>query len=116
MASGPSVAVAYLDSSALVKLIALEPETAALRHELGAWPRRTSSLLAAVELTRTAGRLGSPATALVGRVLAGLTLLAIDPIVPAATQLGGPLLRSLDGDPSGDRRQPRGAAGRADHL
>lgn len=96
MTSGASVAVAYLDSSALVKLIVLEPESGALRSELRAWPRRTSSLLAAVELTRTAQRLGATATALVPRVLAGLTLLAIDPIVPAATALGGSLLRSLD--------------------
>jgi hypothetical protein len=32
-------ALAYLDSSELVKLIALEPETAALRAELARWPQ-----------------------------------------------------------------------------
>jgi hypothetical protein len=38
-------ALAYLDSSELVKLIALEPETAALRAEFARWPQRVSSLL-----------------------------------------------------------------------
>ena len=88
--------VAYLDSSALVKLIAREPETAALRQELARWPRRVSSSLAAIEVTRTAQRLGARATPLAPRVLAGLQLLAIDPIVSAAMSIGSPLLRSLD--------------------
>jgi len=88
--------LAYLDSSALVKLIAIEAETAALRRELRSWPERTASLLASVEVTRTASRLGGHAPALAVRVLAGLRLLAIEPIVPAAAQIGGAALRSLD--------------------
>jgi predicted nucleic acid-binding protein len=88
--------VAYLDSSALVKLIAIEAETAALRQELRRWPDRASSLLASIEVTRTARRLGGHAPALAARVVAGLRLLAIDPIVPAAAQIGGTTLRSLD--------------------
>jgi predicted nucleic acid-binding protein len=88
--------VAYLDSSALVKLIAIEAETAALRQELGRWPDRASSLLASIEVTRTAQRLGGHAPALAARVVGGLRLLAIDPIVPAAAQIGGTTLRSLD--------------------
>jgi predicted nucleic acid-binding protein len=88
--------VAYLDSSALVKLIAIEAETAALRQELRRWPDRASSLLASIEVTRTARRLGGHARALAARVVAGLRLLAIDPIVPAAAQIGGTTLRSLD--------------------
>lgn len=88
--------VAYLDSSALVKLIAIEAETAALRQELRRWPDRASSLLASIEVTRTARRLGGHAPALAARVLAGLRLLAIDPIAPAAAQIGGTALRSLD--------------------
>ncbi|MGI8781545.1 MAG: type II toxin-antitoxin system VapC family toxin [Solirubrobacteraceae bacterium] len=55
-----------------------------------------SSLLAAIELTRTARRLGTRATPLAPRVLAGLQLLAIDPIAPMAMQIGGTMLRSLD--------------------
>jgi uncharacterized protein len=88
--------VAYLNSSALVKLIAIEAETAALRQELRRWPDRASSLLASIEVTRTARRLGGHAPALAARVVAGLRLLAIDPIVPAAAQIGGTTLRSLD--------------------
>ena len=88
--------LAYLDSSALVKLIAIEAETAALRQELSRWPDRASSLLATVEVTRTARRLGGRAPTVAVRVLAGLRLLAIDPIVPAAAQIGGTTLRSLD--------------------
>ena len=91
-----STPVAYLDSSALVKLIAIEAETAALRQELRRWPDRASSLLATVEVTRTARRLGGQAPAVAVGVLAGLRLLAIEPIAPAAAQIGATTLRSLD--------------------
>lgn len=87
--------VAYLDSSALVKLIGIEAETAALRRELTNWPDRVSSLLASVEVARAARRRGGSAAQIAANVLAGLDLLAIDPI-PTATSIGGPLLRSLD--------------------
>jgi hypothetical protein len=43
-----------------------------------------------------ARRLGGHAPALSAPVVAGLRLLAIDPIVPAAAQIGGTALRSLD--------------------
>ena len=55
-----------------------------------------SSLLAAIELTRVARRLGPKVVPLAQRVLAGLDLLAIDPIVPAAMQIGSNVLRSPD--------------------
>jgi predicted nucleic acid-binding protein len=88
--------LAYLDSSALVKLIAIEAETPALRQELRRWPDRASSLLATVEVARTARRLGGHAPAIAVGVLVGLRLLAIEPIVPAAAQIGATTLRSLD--------------------
>jgi hypothetical protein len=91
-----SAPVAYLDSSALVKLIAREPETSALRQELVRWPRRVSGLLAAIEVTRTVRRLGPRAAPLAPRPLAGLQLLAIDPIAPIAMRIGGTMRRSLD--------------------
>ena len=94
VASAP--AAAYLDASALVKLIAVEPETVALRRELSRWPRRVTSLLARVEVTRTADRIGGQAPALAPGVMSRLQLLAIDPVVPAAAQIGGTTLRSLD--------------------
>jgi uncharacterized protein len=53
-------------------------------------------LLATVEVTRTARRLGGQAPAVAVGVLAGLRLLAIEPIAPAAAQIGGTTLRSLD--------------------
>jgi predicted nucleic acid-binding protein len=86
----------YLDSSALVKLIAIEAETAALRRELERWPDRLSSSLAGVELARAARRLGNGAPLLVPRVLGGLRLLAVDPVLLAAAEIGGLMLRSLD--------------------
>jgi predicted nucleic acid-binding protein len=88
--------VAYLDSSALVKLIVVEAETAALRRELLRWPHRVSSLLAAVELTRATQRLAPPAVQSAARVLTGLDLLSIDAVAPAAMHVGSNLLRSLD--------------------
>jgi uncharacterized protein len=53
-------------------------------------------LLATVEVTRTARRLGGHAPTVAARVPAGLRLLSIDPIVPAAMQIGATTLRSLD--------------------
>lgn len=53
-------------------------------------------MLAAVEVTRAARRLGTAATALAPHVLAGVRLLAIDPVVPAASTIGSGTLRSLD--------------------
>lgn len=94
MASRP--APAYLDSSALVKLLTAEAETEALRTELRSWPVRMSSLLASVEVTRTAMRIGGNAPGLAPRIIATLQLLAIDPVMPLAQQIGGPGLRSLD--------------------
>ena len=91
-----SRAVAYLDSSALVKLIAVEAETAALRRELRRWPQRTSSRLAVVEVTRAAARLGPAAQALAPQVLAGVRLLAVDPVIASASVIGTTMLRSLD--------------------
>jgi len=88
--------IAYLDSSALVKLIAIEAHSAALRQELRHWQDRASSLLARIEVTRTATRLGGHAPEEAARVLARLRLLAIDPIAPAAAQIGSRSLRSLD--------------------
>ena len=60
------------------------------------WPERVSSLLASVEVTRAAQRLGGSAPQLAANVLARLDLLSIDPIIPAAKAIGGLTLRSLD--------------------
>ncbi len=44
--------VLYLDSSALVKLAVLEPETAALEAELMRWPLCATSSITAIEVSR----------------------------------------------------------------
>jgi uncharacterized protein len=55
-----SADVAYLDASAVVKLLVREAETTALRRRLRSWPRRASSALLRVELLRTVRRAGLP--------------------------------------------------------
>jgi uncharacterized protein len=49
---------AYLDASALVKLMRPEPETDALIEALSSWPVRLASEIVVVELACTARRLG----------------------------------------------------------
>lgn len=95
----------YLDTSALVKVMIEEPESAALRAWVADRPDRVSSVLSAVELRRaarrapTSGRRGGAAD--LERetevVLAGLQLLALDDgIAQRAARLDPPALRSLD--------------------
>jgi hypothetical protein len=81
--------IAYLDSSALVKLIAIEAHSAALRQELRRWPgehrvcwrgsRSHARPDASAGMRQKAPRAHLPAW-----------LLAIDPIVPAVAQIAIP--------------------------
>jgi predicted nucleic acid-binding protein len=50
--------VAYLDTSAFVKLVIVEPESAALRRFLGRWPRRASAAVLRTEVARALRRAG----------------------------------------------------------
>jgi len=89
----------YLDSSALLKLILPEPESAALEKELQRWPDWLSSALAAVECRRALRRIHAPATVLdrAGCVLEMTTLLRLDEaVLRLAERVGPPALRSLD--------------------
>lgn len=89
----------YLDSSALVKLVLPETESAALLESLKDWPVRVSSELARVEVMRAARRAseGPIAERRAEEILAGLHLLKIDSeILSHASRLGPPTLRSLD--------------------
>jgi uncharacterized protein len=90
--------VAYLDTSAAVKLIVREPETSALRTELAKWSRRMSSALLRVELIRTAKRVGLPAVIEVANArVDDLDLIRIDDaLLNNAAHLGPDTLRSLD--------------------
>ncbi len=86
----------YLDASALVKLIVVERETAALIAELRLWPQRVTNVIADVELHRAALR-ASEVASLADSVLAGVSLLALTQSrLELARRAGSRHLRSLD--------------------
>jgi len=93
-----SAEVAYLDASAVVKLLMEEPETAALRRRLPTWPRRASAALLRVELLRTIRRAGLPRLLKdARRQLAGIHLIRLDDdLLERAAELEPPTVRSLD--------------------
>ena len=87
----------YLDSSALVKLVIAEPESAALRRALRVEPERTSCVLARVEVVRAVRAHGPAAVARARRVLRTLDLVQLDDdLLDLAAMLGDGGLRSLD--------------------
>lgn len=89
--------IAYLDSSALVKLVATEPESAALAAALESWSERASSALARVEVRRAASRLGDDGLRRAEQVLTGVALLAVDDaVLETATRVAPLELRSPD--------------------
>jgi predicted nucleic acid-binding protein len=89
--------LAYLDASALVKLVLEEPESEALRGALPAWPRRTTSRLAVVELVRSIRRVDPRLEPLAWKALGGVDLLEdSDRILAAAAQLDPPEVRAFD--------------------
>jgi len=89
---------AYLDTSAFVKLLVTEPESAALRTRLQRWPDRVSAALLRTETVRALRRQGNDA--LIGkarRLFGGLVLIRIDePLLDRAGDLEPAELRSLD--------------------
>lgn len=90
--------VLYLDSSALAKLVVMEPESPAM---LELWGNNhgdlVSSDLARTELRRLAGRCDPPRQDQAGAVLDGLVLVPLlRRITEAAGRLGPPYARSLD--------------------
>ena len=93
-----SGSVAYVDSSAFVKLLVEEPESEALRRTLMRWPERASSGLLRTETVRALRRSGNER--LVGsarRLLRALRLVRIDePLLDRAGDLEPAELRSLD--------------------
>ncbi|MGH3674400.1 MAG: type II toxin-antitoxin system VapC family toxin [Mycobacterium sp.] len=90
----------YMDTSALVKLIVVEPESSALQDFLNRLPSdgRFTSALARMELTRAIARRGSiEAVAHARRVLAKLDLVPLNSrLLDAAATMMPPELRSLD--------------------
>lgn len=109
-----SSALLYLDSSALAKLVAEEPETAALLDFLAGWPHRVSSALARVEVLRAVKRAGAgPAVRQRAvRVLARVSLVQVDEqVLVAAARLAPPELRTLDAIHLATARSLAGLAG-----
>jgi uncharacterized protein len=93
-----SAEVAYLDTSAAVKLLMNEPESPALREWLRERPVRASAALLRVELVRVVRRAGLPRLLPeVRRLLAGVHLVRLDDaLLDQAAGLDPTELRSLD--------------------
>jgi predicted nucleic acid-binding protein len=93
-----SADVAYLDTSAAVKLLMTEPESPALRRWLRRRPARASAALLRVELVRVVRRAGLPRLIPEARkLLAGVHLIRLDDaLLDRAADLDPIDLRSLD--------------------
>jgi predicted nucleic acid-binding protein len=93
-----SAEVAYLDTSAAVKLLMTERESAALRRWLSRRPERASAALLRVELVRVVRRSGLPRLIPEARrLLAGVHLIRLeDALLDHAADLGPSDLRLLD--------------------
>lgn len=89
--------VVYLDSSALVKLVIVEQESAALRRFLTRRPKRVACALVRVEVPRSVRAHGAEAVNRAHKVLARTDLLQVDdPLLDVAAEIGPDGLRSLD--------------------
>ena len=87
----------YLDSSALVKLVVAERESAALRRYLRSTPQRASCALARVEVLRAVRPHGGAAMKRARGLLRRLDLVQLDDdLLDAAAGLDAGVLRSLD--------------------
>jgi len=95
--SGTDLGLVYLDTSAFLKLVAEEDESAALRRHLRRGRLRTSAVLLQTEALRAAARLSADHLALARLLLRGLALVQIDrQLYSTAGLLAPPELRSLD--------------------
>jgi uncharacterized protein len=90
--------VAYLDTSAAVKLLMTEQESPALRRWLGRRPERASAALLRVELARVVRRAGLQRLIPEARkLLAGVHLIRLDEaLLDRAADLDPTEVRSLD--------------------
>jgi predicted nucleic acid-binding protein len=92
-----SAEVAYLDSSALVKLIVSEDGSEGLRAWIRGRDRLVSCALARTEVPRAVRHLGPAALARVRAALASLDIIALDDgLLEDAAVLDPAILRSLD--------------------
>jgi len=90
--------LAYIDTSAFVKLFNAEPESEAMAAAVdGDWPLIVASEILAVEGFRTAVRLGGQAPARAAQLLVRVALYPLSPRVrEGACRIGTPQLRTLD--------------------
>jgi predicted nucleic acid-binding protein len=92
------VSAAYIDTSALVKLLKAERETEAFRTALADWPVQVASELIRVETICTARRLGGQDV--LQRASDALERINLIPITPEIIELAGaahtPPLRAMD--------------------
>lgn len=87
----------YLDSSAIVKLVAREAETDALREYLAERPARVSSALAKTEVLRALLPAGTEAVQRGEAVLGAIELIAVTPeLLGSAARILPATIRSLD--------------------
>jgi predicted nucleic acid-binding protein len=87
----------YVDSSALVKLVVLEPESRALRAFLARDPERVSCALVRTEVLRAVRPVGPAAVAAARRLLQHVDLIRLDDALLEAAGTIEPVgLRSLD--------------------
>ena len=88
---------AYLDSSAIVKLVVDEDETAALRTYLAGYPLRTASALVRTEVVRSVAPHGRAAVSRARALLGTLNLVRVDDaLLDAAAEVQPAAVRSLD--------------------
>lgn len=90
--------VCYLDSSAFVKLVVSEPESAPLRRSLERWPARASAALLRTEVVRALRRSANDAyVARAKKLMRSVHLVQLDEaLLDRAADLAPLTLRSLD--------------------
>ena len=89
--------LAYLDTSAYVKLVLREPEESVLRAEMAEWDGYVSSALLGIEAIRACTRHSLEYAQDAREWLHDVALLPFaDAVLDEATSLGPPALRSLD--------------------
>lgn len=98
MTNAPAaLGVAYLDSSALVKLVVVEPESAALREAITPWSGAfATSVIAHVEVPRAVLAAGTSTNRAVLILASVATIPLSESVISAARSLQPPELRSLD--------------------
>ena len=90
--------IAYIDTSAFVKLLVREEESEAVAAAIDQdWPNLVASEILAVEAFRAALRRGGEVPAQVPRLLRRVVLLPLSPATrESACRIGSPELRALD--------------------